>query len=92
MVSHFLGLFGDIQTIEVLDFLIENQAFEYSVEEIAFVLNYSNLSIEDEIKHLNSFGLLLIENEKIQLDPQNKIIKHLIEVDSILTRDAAEKL
>ena len=87
--SLFLKVFGDYPQIKVLDFLIENDLFDYSKTQIAEQSGVSfntldtlwdNLLGEDILKETRKVG----NSHMYQLNKENPIVKMLLEVDKKL--------
>lgn len=91
--SMFLKFFGNVIKRTLIDFLIENSIAEYSLKELATATNNFVTLIEIEILELKEMDLILIaSSDKIRLNLESEIIKKLIEIDNLLTRQTADKL
>jgi len=89
--SFFLMQFGDTPQLRVLDFLIDNNFFDYPITEIA---RESNVSYNSLKLFLNDFieSGVLIKTRKIgksdyyKLNIENPFVKNLIKLDWMLTK------
>jgi len=94
--SLFVEFFGDYPLIRVLDFLIEQEGFDYSEKEIC---KYANVSWNT----LKTFWGKLVETKIVvptrkigkaqmyKLNTENPIVKQLIELDNTLMKKALEE-
>jgi len=97
MESTFIEYFGDSPYIKVLDFLIEGQAFDYSMTEIAkgtgvgwnaFTRIWQKLLDKEIIT-----PTITIRNAKLfKLNKENPAVKKLIKLDSELTKLETDKM
>lgn len=95
--SIFVEYFGDYPAIKILDFLIENREFDYSMTEIArnSEVGWSAFSevwkrfVEKEIiRETRKIG-----NAKMyKLNTENHVVKKLIKLDAELTKFETEKI
>ena len=94
--SLFLLQFGDTPQLRVLDFLIDNQFFDFPMTEIAREANVSYNSIKMFFPNLISSGVV-IKTRKIgksdyyKLDINHPFVSNLIKLDWILTKKNALK-
>jgi hypothetical protein len=87
--SVFVEFFGDYPFIRVLDFLIENDIFDYSKKDIA---RYSNVAWNTLEKFFDKMveGGIVIKTRKVgksemyKLNLENPITQKLIEIDKKL--------
>ncbi len=87
--SLFAGFFGDYPMIRVLDFLIENDIFDYSEREIAEHSNVSWNTIRVFFDKLLENGIIIKtrkvgKSQMYKLNTENEIVKKLIELDTKL--------
>lgn len=94
--SLFLEVFGDYPQIKVLDFLIENDIFDYSKTQIAELSDVSfntletlwnKLLGEDIIKETRKVG----NSQMYQLNKENHIVKMLLEIDKKLMLESIKE-
>ena len=95
--SIFLEYFGDTPKLRVMDFLIDNQMFDYPLTEIARGSNVSynslKLFFEDWIKHE-----MVIKTRKVgksdyyKINLNNIFIKNLIKLDWMLVKSSNKML
>lgn len=89
--SLFLEQFGDTPQLRVMDFLIDNQFFDYPMTEIARESNVSYNSIKLFFPNLIKSGII-VKTRKIgksdyyKLNLNNVFVKNLIKLDWILTK------
>jgi predicted transcriptional regulator len=89
--SFFLMQFGDTPQLRVLDFLIDNNFFDFPMTEIA---RESNVSYNSIILFFNDWikREILVKTRKVgksdyyKLNLDNSFIKNLIKLDWILTK------
>jgi predicted transcriptional regulator len=89
--SIFLDCLGDTPQLRVLDFLIDNQFFDYPITEIA---RESNVSYNSLKMFLEKFieSKILIRTRKVgksdyyKLNIENPFIKNLIKLDWMLVK------
>jgi predicted transcriptional regulator len=89
--SIFLECFGDTPQLRVLDFLIDNQFFDYPITEIARESNVSYNSLKIFLDKFIESGIL-IKTRKLgksyyyKLNIENPFIKNLIKLDWMLVK------
>jgi len=92
--SLFLEQFGDTPQLRVLDFLIDNQFFDFPMTEIAKGSNVSYNSLKLFFPKLVK-SKILIKTRRIgksdyyKLNVDNPFIKNLIKLDWMLTKNNA---
>jgi predicted transcriptional regulator len=89
--SLFLKQFGDTPQLRVLDFLIDNNFFDFPMTEIARGSNVSYNSLKTFFDYFLKSGIL-IKTRKVgksdyyKLDIQNTFVENLIKLDWLLTK------
>ncbi|MEA3255372.1 MAG: hypothetical protein U9Q22_06010 [Candidatus Altiarchaeota archaeon] len=95
--SLFLRVFGDYPQIKVLDFLMENDIFDYSKTQIAKLSGVSfntletlwdNLLGESIIRETRRVG----NSRMYQLNKENPIVKMLLEIDKKLMLESIKEI
>ena len=95
--SLFLKVFGDYPRIKVLDFLMENDIFDYSKTQIAELSSVSfntletlwdNLLGESIIRETRRVG----NSQMYQLNKENPIVKMLLEIDKKLMLESIKEI
>jgi len=95
--SVFIEFFGDYPLIRVLDFLIENEGFDYTKREIAKHANVSWNTLETFWNKLVK-AKVVVPTRKIgksqlyKLNTENPVVQKLIELDKKLTLLALEEI
>ena len=89
--SFFLQQFGDTPQLRVLDFLIDNQFFDYPMTEIARGSNVSYNSLKIFFNKFVKSGILIKmrkvgKSEYYKLNVENPFVNNLIKLDWILTK------
>ena len=89
--SLFLEQFGDTPQLRVMDFLIDNQFFDYPMTEIARESNVGYNSLKLFFPNLIKSGILyktrkIGKSEYYKLNLNNSFVKNLIKLDWILTK------
>ncbi len=84
--SLFIQVFGDYPLIRVLDFLIENNIFDYSKTQIAELSEVSFNTLDVFWNKLKKMGIIkrtrrVGRSEMYQLNKENPIAMMLIEMD-----------
>ena len=95
--SLFVGFFGDYPIIRVLDFLIENDIFDYSKKDICRNADVSWNTLEGFWKQLEENSTVNYTRKVgkaclYKLNKQNPIVKQLIELDNKLMKKSMEKI
>ena len=95
--SLFVDFFGDYPLIRVLDFLIENDVFDYSKKDISRNADVSWNTLETFWKNLEETGVVAYTRKvgrasMYKINRANPIVKHLIELDAKLMKKSMEKL
>ena len=89
--SLFLKQFGDTPQLRVLDFLIDNYFFDFTMTEIARGSNVSYNSLKKFFGNL-IFSEIIVKTRKIgksdyyKLNLKNPFVNNLIKLDWILTK------
>lgn len=91
--SLFVEFFGDYPLIRVLDFLVENDAFDYSKKEIASQANVSWNTPESFWKKLEEKKLVVFTRKigkagLYKLNAQNPAVQKLLELDKLLMKES----
>jgi len=89
--SLFLEQFGDTPQLRVMDFLIDNQFFDFPMTEISRESNVSYNSIKLFFPNLIKSGTIyktrkIGKSEYYKLNLNNSFVKNLIKLDWILTK------
>ena len=89
--SLFLKQFGDTPQLRVIDFLIDNQFFDFPMTEIARGSNVSYNSLKQFFPNLILTGVIyktrrIGKSDYFKLNINNIFIKNLIKLDWILTK------
>ncbi len=89
--SLFLKQFGDTPQLRVLDFLIDNQFFDYPMTEIARGGNVSYNSLNKFFKELINSGVIIKtrrigKSDYYKLNLANSFVKNLVKLDWILAK------
>ena len=72
--------------LKVLDFLMDNESFDYSKNEIAKSTKLSKATLLRMWPKLEVLGLITtVDRDKYKLNKQNPIIKKLIELDDTIS-------
>lgn len=95
--SLFVEFFGDYPAIRVLDFLIENDIFDYSKKEICKNSGVSWNTLENFWEQFENEEIVtrtrnVGKAEMFKLNTENPAIKQLIELDKKLAKKAMEKI
>lgn len=94
--SAFIRTFGKTPKIILLDFLLDNDVFDYSKSEIAQHTGISRVTLD---RYWNFFikDEILIKSREIgratlfKLNKENPIVQKLIELDNFLTKQEMDK-
>jgi predicted transcriptional regulator len=89
--SLFLKQFGDTPQLRVLDFLIDNQMFDFPMTEIARGSNVSYNSLKMFFNNLISSGVIyqtrkIGKSDYFQLNVKNPFVANLIKLDWLLVK------
>ncbi len=89
--SFFLIQFGDTPQLRVLDFLIDNNFFDYPITEIARGSNVSYNSLKVFLNDFIKSGILIRtrkvgKSDYYQLNTENNFVKNLIKLDWMLVK------
>lgn len=89
--SLFLEQFGDTPQLRVIDFLIDNQMFDYPLTEIARESNVSYNSLKTFFQKFINSGIVyktrkVGKSDYFKLNLKNEFVKNLIKLDWILTK------
>lgn len=95
--SMFVEFFGDYPMIRVLDFLIENDVFDYSKKDISRNADVSWNTLETFWKNLERNGIVVHTRkvgkaEMYRINKVSPIVKQLIELDNKLMKKSMEKI
>jgi predicted transcriptional regulator len=95
--SLFVEFFGDYPVIRVLDFLIENDIFDYSKKDIGRNADVSWNTLEGFWKNLEETGVVSFTRkvgkaQMYKINKKNPVVKQLIELDNKLMKNAVERL
>lgn len=95
--SIFVKTFGRTPKIILLDFLLDNDIFDYSKSEIAQHTGISRVTLDRYWDPLIKDKILIKSREigratLFKLNKQNIIVKKLIELDNFLTKQEIGKL
>lgn len=90
--SLFLQQFGDTPQLRVMDFLIDNQFFDYPVTEIARSANVSYNSIKLFFPQLVASGIVVKtrkmgKSDYFKLNIKHPFVANLIKLDWILAKN-----
>ena len=95
MLLKFLGKANPI--IRVIDFLIDNEAFDYSKTEISREVGISRTTLLKVWKTLEDLEIV-VETRRVgkakmyKLNKKNPIVQKLIELDNVISEYYAKKL
>ena len=95
--SLFVEFFGDYPIIRVLDFLIENDIFDYSKKDICRNADVSWNTLEGFWKRLEKTRIVTYTRKvgkarMYKVDTKNPVVKQLIELDNKLMKNSLEKI
>lgn len=95
--SLFVEFFGDYPIIRVLDFLIENNIFDYSKKDICKNANLSWNTLEKfwdklEEKDIVSFTRKVGKAKMYKLNSKNPAVEKLIELDKYLMQKSMKEI
>jgi len=95
--SLFVDFFGNYPIIRVLDFLIENDIFDYSKKDICRYADVSWNTLETfweklERKKIVVFTRKVGKASLFKLNMQNPVVKQLIELDNKLMKKSINQL
>jgi len=88
--SLFVKFFGDYPVIRVIDFLLENQMFDYSLKELAKHTGTGTSTIYTFWNRLVEFGIV-VETRRVdkatlyKLNTKSPLVKKLAEIDMQLS-------
>lgn len=96
-VSLFVEFFGNCPTVRVLDFLIENDAFDYSKKEIARQSSVAWNTLETfwskfEEKKIVIFTRKIGKASLYKLNTVQPLVQKLIEFDKLLIKKSFETI
>ncbi|MFH0970277.1 MAG: hypothetical protein V1776_02335 [Candidatus Diapherotrites archaeon] len=94
--SVFIEFFGNYPYIRVLDFLIENDIFDYSKKDICRNADVSWNTLETFWEQLQQTQLVIHTRkvgkaEMYKLNTQNAIVKHMMELNKQLMKKSMEQ-
>ncbi|MFH0715120.1 MAG: hypothetical protein V1847_05240 [Candidatus Diapherotrites archaeon] len=95
--SMLLQLLGDYPIVRVLDFLLENDVFDYSKKDVCRNANVSWNTLETFWKQLEEKSLV-VPTRKVgkaqlyKLDTSNPVVQKLAEVDKALVQQSMSKV
>jgi DNA-binding transcriptional regulator YhcF (GntR family) len=95
--SLFVETFGDYPMIRVLDFLIENEIFDYSKKDIARYSGVSWNTLERFFNQLIKKGLIVKtrkvgKSQMYKINLENPIVKKIMEIDSKLMLESIKSV
>lgn len=95
--SLFVEFFGDYPIIRVLDFLVEQDIFDYSRKDICRNADVSWNTLETFWGKLEERGIVTYTRKvgkasMYKLNTKNPVVKQLIELDNRLMKKAMEKV
>lgn len=95
--SLFVDFFGDYPIIRVLDFLIENDLFDYSKKDIAKNSDVSWNTLETFWEKLEKTKVVKFTRKvgkanMYKLNKENQIVKQLIELDNKLLKKSMQEI
>ena len=95
--SLFVEFFGDYPIIRVLDFLIENDVFDYSKKDICRNADVSWNTLDGfwkqlEEKNIVDYTRKVGKARLYKLNTKNPIVKQLMELDNKLMKKSMEKI
>lgn len=95
--SLFVEFFGDYPIIRVLDFLIENDIFDYSKKDIGRNADVSWNTLENFWGKLVETGVVTYTRKvgkakMYKVNTKNPVVKQLIELDNKLMKNSLEKI
>ncbi len=95
--SLFVGFFGNYPYIRVLDFLLENDIFDYSKKDICQNADVSWNTLEtfwDQLEEMNiiTHTRKVGKAEMYKLNTQNVIVKQLLELNKKIMKASIEKI
>ncbi|HLD59286.1 MAG TPA: hypothetical protein VI977_06695 [archaeon] len=95
--SLFLEFFGDYPLIRILDFLLENNLFDYSKKDICRNANVSWNTLETFWGSLEKKGVVVFTRKVgkaslFKLNAKNPVVAKLIELDNWLMKKSIEKI
>lgn len=95
--SLFVDFFGDYPIVRVLDFLIENDLFDYSKKDICRSADVSWNTLETFWKKLEKKNIVahtrrVGKAEMYKLNSDNPIVKKLIELDNQLMKKSIAQI
>jgi len=95
--SLFVEFFGDYPIIRVLDFLIENDIFDYSKKDIGRNANVSWNTLERFWSNMEETGVVTFTRkvgkaQMYKINKKNPVVKQLIELDNKLMKNSMEKI
>jgi len=93
----FLELFGKNPRAKVLDFLIENDIFDYSKKQIAELSKISFNSLDKFWENLIDFNIIektrkVGKSEMFRINKKDEIVKCLSKIDKVLALRTLEKI
>lgn len=95
--STFVEFFGDYPVVRVLDFLIENDIFDYNKKQICEHANVSWNTLETIWKELVEKSIVVRtrkvgKSEMYKLNTENRVVKKLKELDKILMLESIKEV
>ncbi|HLC92790.1 MAG TPA: hypothetical protein VJH23_03710 [archaeon] len=95
--SLFVKFFGDYPAIRVIDFLLENDVFDYSKRDICRNSGVSWNTLETFWKNLEEAGIVegtrrVGKAEMYRINSGSAVVKQLSELDKRLVRKSMEKI
>ena len=87
----FRIVFGDSPIIKIIDFLIDNQEFDYDKKELAEETDINSATLDKILQEISNLGILIETNERYKLNLKNQVVRKLIEMDNIVSQQMIEK-
>lgn len=95
--STFVEFFGDYPVVRILDFLIENDIFDYNKKQICEYANVSWNTLETIWKELVEKSIVVRtrkvgKSKMYKLNTENKVVQKLKERDKILMLESLKEV
>ncbi len=95
--STFVEFFGDYPVVRILDFLIENDIFDYNKKQICEYASVSWNTLETIWKELVEKSIVVRtrkvgKSKMYKLNTENRVVKKLKELDKILMLEAIKEV
>lgn len=94
--SSFRLVFGDSPVVKVLDFLLDNQEFDYSLTDIAREADVGYVTLHQFWKDLVALGIVkktrnIGRATLYKLDAASPLVQKLLEIDVVVSRMAVQQ-